>query len=100
MAALDDQGFVTDCREKANKAKDLCYAAFRKLDFEYIPSSANFILFNIDKLKRNLVDEMKQRNIEVQFRRHYGGNWCRVSMGTIEEMQVFTKALSEIAAGT
>ncbi|HZH01223.1 MAG TPA: histidinol-phosphate transaminase [Flavisolibacter sp.] len=100
MAALDDQGFVHDCREKAAQAREICYTTFRKLDLKYIPSSANFVLFNIDKLKRNLIDEMKQRNIEVQFREHYGGKWCRVSMGTIEEMQLFTKALGEIVAGT
>jgi len=98
IAALDDQGFVNDCREKANQAKEICYAAFRELDLKYISSSANFILFNIDKLKRNLIEEMKLRNIEVQFREHYGGKWCRVSMGAIEEMQLFTKALQEIAA--
>jgi histidinol-phosphate aminotransferase len=97
-ASLDDQGFVNDCREKTNQAKELCYTTFRNLDLEYIPSATNFILFNIDKLKRNLTEEMKQRNIEVQFREHYGGKWCRVSMGTIEEMQAFTKALQEIAA--
>jgi histidinol-phosphate aminotransferase len=97
MAALDDQSFVSDCRKKANQAKEICYAAFQRLDLKYIPSSTNFILFNIDKLKRKLVEEMKQRNIEVQYREHYGGKWCRVSMGTIEEMQMFTKALQEIA---
>lgn len=98
IASLDDESFVNNCRDLANQAKEICYATFRKLDFKYIPSSANFILFNIDKIKRNLVEEMKQRNIEVQFRQHYGGKWCRVSMGTIEEMQIFTKALQEISA--
>lgn len=97
IASLNDHGFVNDCREKANQAKEICYATFRELNFKYIPSSANFILFNIDKLKGNLIEEMKQRNIEVQFREHYGGKWCRVSMGTIEEMEIFTKALREIA---
>jgi len=96
LAALDDQDFVIDCRKKAKQAREICYAAFRKLDFNYIPSSTNFILFNIDKLKKNLLEEMKQRNIEVQFRQHYGGKWCRVSMGTIEEMKMFTEALREI----
>jgi histidinol-phosphate aminotransferase len=100
MAALEDQGFVTDCREKANQAKEICYATFRPLDLKYISSSANFVLFNIDKLKKNLTREMKERNIEVQYREHYGGKWCRVSMGTIEEMDIFTKALREIAALT
>jgi histidinol-phosphate aminotransferase len=98
IASLDDRDFVNDCREKIRQAKELCYTTFRNLDLNYIPSSANFILFNIDKLKRNLIEEMKQRNIEVQFREHYGGKWCRVSMGTIEEMQTFTKALEEIAS--
>jgi histidinol-phosphate aminotransferase len=94
IASLNDQDFLSDCREKANQAKEICYATFKKLDLKYIPSSANFILFNIDKLKKNLTNEMKQRNIEVQ----YGGKWCRVSMGTIEEMNLFTKALQEIAS--
>ncbi len=100
MAALDDQGFVNDCREKAKQAKQICYATFRELDLKYISSSANFILFNIDKIKGNLVEEMKLRNIEVQYREHYGEKWCRVSMGKIEEMQLFTKALQEITART
>jgi histidinol-phosphate aminotransferase len=98
IASLDDESFVNNCRDKANQAKEICYTTFRKLNLKFIPSSANFILFNIDKLKRNLIEEMKQRNIEVQYREHYGGKWCRVSMGTIEEMQFFTKALQEIAA--
>jgi histidinol-phosphate aminotransferase len=98
VASLENQDFVKDCREKTIRAKELCYATFQKLGLEYIPSSTNFILFNIDQLKQNLTEEMKRRNIEVQFREHYGGKWCRVSMGTMEEMQAFTGALQEIAA--
>jgi histidinol-phosphate/aromatic aminotransferase/cobyric acid decarboxylase-like protein len=41
---------------------------------------------------------MQAKNIYVQFREHFGGKWCRVSMGTIEEMQQFCSALKEIAA--
>jgi len=98
MASLDDNAFVNDCREKVNKGKQICYSTFDTLGSEYIPSSTNFILFNIDKIKKNLTYEMSLRNIEVQFREHFGGKWCRVSIGTIEEMQTFTGALKEIAA--
>ncbi len=89
---------MNDCREKAKQAKQICYSTFQNLDLKYISSSANFILFNIDKIKGNLVEEMKLRNIEVQYREHYGEKWCRVSMGQIEEMQLFTKALQKITA--
>jgi histidinol-phosphate aminotransferase len=97
-AALDDQAFVKECREKAKTAREMCYDCFKKYSLEYIPSSTNFILFNIDKLKGNFTSLMQAKNIYVQFREHFGGKWCRVSMGTIEEMQQFCSALKEIAA--
>lgn len=97
-AALDDQAFVQDCREKAKQARELCYDTFRQLALEYIPASANFILFNIDKIKGDFAQQMQQQNIYVQFREHYGGKWCRVTMGTLDEMERFTHALKELAA--
>ena len=96
-ASLDDQDFVKDCKQKAEQARNICYQSFRQLGFDYIPSSTNFILFNIDKIKGDLIKQMQAKNIFVQFREHFGGKWCRVSMGTIEEMQEFTKVLKEIA---
>ena len=96
-AALEDQAFVKDCREKINNTKDLCYATFNKLSLEYIRSRTNFILFNIDKIKSDFIQEMQSRNIYVQFRNHFGGKWCRVTVGTADEMQTFLHALEDIA---
>ena len=90
--------FVKTCRQKAEQARTICYEAFQQLHLDYIPSSANFILFNIDKIKGDFTGLMQAKNIFVQFREHFGGKWCRVSMGTIEEMQLFVSALKEIAA--
>jgi histidinol-phosphate aminotransferase len=97
MASLDDQGFVKDCREKAKQAREMCYDCFRKFSLDYIPSSTNFVLFNIDKIKGDFTSLMQSKNIYVQFREHFGGKWCRVSMGTIEEMKQFCSALEQIA---
>ena len=98
MASLDDADFVKQCREKAKQAREMCYDCFKKLSLEYIPSSTNFILFNIDKIKGDFTNSMQTKNIYVQFREHFGGKWCRVSMGTVEEMQQFCTALKEIAS--
>ncbi|MEJ7675670.1 MAG: histidinol-phosphate transaminase [Chitinophagaceae bacterium] len=98
IASIADQTFVQNCIDKTNKAKQICYDTFLQLRLDYIPSSTNFILFNIDKVAENFVQGMKSKNIQVQFREHYDGKWCRVTMGTIEEMQQFTNALKEIAA--
>ena len=92
------QAFVQDCIEKTNTAKQICFDTFQQLGLDYITSSTNFILFNIDKIAEKFSQGMKNKNIQVQFREHYGGKWCRVTMGTIEEMREFTNALREIAA--
>jgi len=92
-ASLDDTAFVNDCRKKTAAARELCYTTFKKHSLEYIPASANFILFNIDSLKMDFIKEMQAKDIYVQYREHFGGKWCRVTMGTMEEMERFCGAL-------
>ncbi len=96
-AALKDQDFVKDCRNKIKEAREMCYKEFKDLSLEFIPSSTNFILFNIDKIGADFTKKMQAKNIYVQYREHFGGKWCRVSMGTIEEMQAFCSALNSLA---
>lgn len=95
-AALKDQAFVKDSREKAAQARQLCYDCFQQLSLEYIPSYTNFILFNIGKIGAGFSRKMQDKNIFVQYRDHFGGKWCRVSMGTLKEMQTFCSALKSI----
>ena len=95
-AALKDQAFVKDCREKTKQAREMCYACFKQLSFDYIPSHTSFILFNIDKIGADFSQKMMAKNIFVQYREHFGGKWCRVSMGTLEEMKMFCLALKSI----
>jgi histidinol-phosphate aminotransferase len=97
MASLDDHNFVRDTRVNTEKTRALCNETFKKLSFDYIPSHTNFIMFNITSLKKDLGKEMEAKNIFVQSRQHFGGEWCRVSMGTLPEMQTFCKALESIA---
>jgi len=96
-AALKDQAFVKDCREKIAQARELCYKTFKELSLDYIPSHTNFILFNVGKIGAEFSKKMQTKNIFVQYRDHFGGKWCRVTMGTIEEMKIFCAALKEIA---
>lgn len=96
-AALKDQAFVKECREKTKQAREICNTCFKQLSLDYIPSHTNFILFNIDKIGPDFSQKMEAKNIFVQYRNHFGGKWCRVSMGTIEEMKTFCTALKEIA---
>lgn len=96
-AALNDEAFVKDCRQKTATAREICYSTFKELGFDYIPSHTSFVLFNIDRIKGDFSARMQEKNIYVQHRNHFGGKWCRVSMGTIEEMKEFCTTLKSIA---
>jgi len=97
LASLEDINFVKDTRVKTAQARSLCNETFTQLSLDYIPSYTNFILFNIAPIKKNLIQEMEAKKIYVQTRDHFNGKWCRVSMGTMEEMQLFCKTLKAIA---
>lgn len=96
-AALADQSFVRDCRSNTTETREMCYKTFKELSLEYIPSYTSFILFNINKIGADFSQKMEAKNIFVQYRDHFGGKWCRVTMGTIDEIKVFCSALKEIA---
>jgi histidinol-phosphate aminotransferase len=97
LAALKDEAFIIDCREKNKSARELCYQTFRQLKLDYIPSAASFVLFNITNIGERYTKEMEQKNIMVQYRDFWNGKWSRVSMGTLEEMQLFCDVLKSIA---
>lgn len=97
-AALDDQEFVKYCASKTTEAREKVYSTLKDLNLEFIPSYTSFLMFNIDPIKCNYEDAMRKKNILVQHRNHFGGKWCRVSMGTLEEMDLFCKSLREICS--
>jgi histidinol-phosphate aminotransferase len=95
-AALDDTSFTTYCAEKTAEAREKVYTTLKELRLEYIPSVTSFVMFNIEPIKCNYEESMNNKGIMVQYRNHFGGKWCRVSMGTLEEMDLFCKSLREI----
>jgi histidinol-phosphate aminotransferase len=96
-ASLDDTVFVKDCIRRTAANRDTCNKTFRELGLPYLPSQTSFILFDIGKLKGDFSQRMAAENIQVQYRDHFGGKWCRVSMGTEAEMAQFCAALKRIA---
>lgn len=96
-AALKDQAFVKDCREKTAQARQMCYDTFKKLSLDYVPSHTSFILFDVTKIHAAYMQQMQAKNIMVQYRDFFGGKWSRVSMGTLEEMEIFCSTLKNAA---
>jgi histidinol-phosphate aminotransferase len=96
-AALDDQAFMKSCVARTAANRETCYKTFSALGLDYLKSQTSFILFDIGRIKGDFAERMKAQNVMVQYRDHFNGKWCRVSMGTEEEIKQFCQAVQTIA---
>lgn len=92
-AALDEQDFYRFSLQKTNEAKKIIYDTLDELGLKYVPSHANFVFFETGRE----IDDFRQQMMDLGIRvgRPFPPffKWCRVSTGTIEEVQQLRTAL-------
>ncbi|RYF96696.1 MAG: aminotransferase class I/II-fold pyridoxal phosphate-dependent enzyme, partial [Chitinophagaceae bacterium] len=97
IAAYDDFDYMKDALAKTMASREYLYSVLKAEKYEYIPSSANFVMFPIKMEGRRFSEEMTKRGVSIRTWKFSGKDWCRVSIGTMEEMQAFTAAFKEIS---
>jgi len=97
IAGYQETAFLQDALKKAMASKDFLYATLKKEGYDYIPSSANFVLFPIKMEGRQFSQEMGKRGVGIRTWNYNGKDYCRVSIGTMEEMQVFADAFKQLS---
>lgn len=95
-AGLSDGEYLKFIATKNNEAKNLVYKTLDQLGIEYITSQTNFILFDISSFTGDFLMLMSKENILISTRNYLNKKWCRVSMGTVEQIQLFCEALIKI----
>jgi len=68
----------------------------KKRGFDYVPSVTSFVLFPIEMEGKAFLKKMTDQRVGVRAFKIYDKDWCRVSMGTIEEMKIFVSALDTV----
>ncbi|MEQ9298047.1 MAG: histidinol-phosphate transaminase [Cyclobacteriaceae bacterium] len=96
MASLDDVDFQTKSRKLNAEARAYVCDELDKMGFDYIPSSTSFVLFPIEMEGKAFLEKMRQQQVAVRAFDIMDRNWCRVSMGTMEEMKLFVGALGTV----
>lgn len=97
LVAYQDKDFLKEALAKTEESKQYLYSVLKKAGYEYIPSYTNFVLFPIKTDGKLFTDEMMKRGVSVRFWKFNDKNWCRVSIGTMEEMKSFEEAFVQIA---
>lgn len=95
-ASLDDKTFVNLSKTNNAKAKAHTYQSFQSLNIPYIPSHTNFIYYSAASFNGDLNAMLKERQITATGIIEENGRWTRITVGTMEDMQQFSKVLKQI----
>ncbi len=97
-ASMEDDGFQDMTRKQNHQAKLYLYENLSKMGYKYIPSYTNFVLFPISIQGKELLSKMMAKGISVRSFDIQNKPWCRVSIGTMDEMKTFVGALETMSA--
>jgi histidinol-phosphate aminotransferase len=97
LAAYQDKEFLGSALTKTIASKNYLYEVLKKEGYEYIPSSANFVMFPVKMEAEKFVAEMMKRGVGVRPWKFNNKQWCRVSIGRMDEMEAFATAFKEIS---
>ncbi|WP_221391205.1 histidinol-phosphate transaminase [Dyadobacter sp. NIV53] len=93
LAAMDDVEFQNMTRKLNTEAKTYLYENLTAMGYKYVPSFTNFVIFPINMSGKELLSKMVDKGIMVRTLDINDKPWCRVSIGTKDEMKIFVTAL-------
>lgn len=97
IAAMDDKTFQEETKVKNAAAKEYVMKELTAMGFEPVPSYTNFMIFPIEWEGKEYLKKMYDKGVGVRAFSIADKNWCRVSMGTMDEMKIFISALKSIS---
>ncbi|WEA01325.1 pyridoxal phosphate-dependent aminotransferase [Mucilaginibacter sp. SJ] len=97
IAGYREDAFLKETLEKTNASKEYLYSVLKKEGYEYIPSSANFVMFPLKMDGKKFVGEMMKRGVGIRNWQFNGKDWCRVSIGRMDEMEAFADAFKQLS---
>ncbi len=96
MASMQDEAFQASSREQTAAFRAQTYAGLKRMSLEYVPSVTSFILFPISMPGDQFLEGMTDKGVGVRAFNIFGQDYCRVSVGKPEEVDMFLSALSEV----
>ncbi len=96
IKTIDDEAFKQACIQKNNEARAMTVSALIQMGYEPLPSFTNFLIFPIKKEGNTFVQAMQEKGIGLRSWAFSDKQWCRVSIGTVDEMKMFLGAMKEV----
>jgi len=95
-ASLGDEEFMSMTRKLNAEARAHLFNYLDSKKWVYGKSHANVVFFPAPKPGKYILEQTEKRGFQIRIWDYQEKEWCRVSIGTIDEMKAFTKAFDEI----
>ena len=92
-AALDDKPFYKKSIEYNQLSKTILIDTLNELELAHIPSDTNFVLHEIGTPLADYAQHMQQNGVRVGRKMTQDDRWNRISLGTPDEMTLFSQTL-------
>lgn len=97
LAALSDDTHVRRSQETNEIGKRYLYGAFSEMGIDYVPTSANFILFDVGQSSTEVYEKLLALGVIVRPMAVWGYNTkLRTTIGTQDQNEKLVKALKQI----
>jgi histidinol-phosphate aminotransferase len=93
IASLNDEKFVQETYASNEKVREYTMAQLEKMSIRCIPSSTNFLYFTLANYQKDYFQQLKSHHIIGTRIYEEQGQWTRITVGTMQEMQAFIKAI-------
>ena len=94
--AVQARKYIEDYAQEVLAARELLYVGLERLGIPYIPSQANFVLFQAGARAIAIRDELRNRGVLVRDRSYELPGWVRVTVGTRDQIRRFLDELEQI----
>jgi len=96
MVSYQDVDFLSFCRKKTADARYFTTEGLKKRGYEPSASVTSFMVFPIKMRGDEYIQSMANEGVGIRSWEFKGQQWCRVSIGTLDEMKEFFKALDKV----
>lgn len=96
VEAMKDEDFYKMSLAKNKEGKAMIYQTLQELGLEYVPSHTNFVFFKTGKDIREIQAAIRAEGVLVGRAFPPLRDWCRVSTGTTQEVEMLCKAMKKV----
>lgn len=97
-ASLGDEDFMKMTREKNAVARKVLTDYLDKKNIFYGKSQTNVVLFPAPMDGKTILSKLDEKGFLIRVWDYQQKEWCRVSIGTADEMKAFVKVFDEVTA--